>query len=614
MSLAVYGFVSRERRIEPAGISYEFSIIKDKLILGLSTHPILKIQQQIDGQPITNEEDEDSLITDWIDEENIKYKKYIAKLDPNHAKEQDHYKVLGLSKLRYKATQAQIKAAYRQKVLRYHPDKGKVQEGELRTESVFACIQKAYEQLGLSEDKRRAFDSVDPTFNEDMPDSIDAKNFFEVLEPIFERNSRFSVNQPVPLLGTENSNRTEVEHFYDFWFDWKSWREFSYMDAEDKTRGEDRWERREIEKQNKVEREKRRKKYLKRISSLVELAYSNDPRVARFKEEDRRHKEYQKEQRRQQKCREKELERENQKRQQQLFDMEQKKQEMELKKATEARQEQKKLLNTQRRRLRKIASTSNYWVDKNSTEITIEMSKQQQQRILVVMEQIERICLSANFEELSIICEKLSPTHGYEDALKMLKEYKQKTENTGTSNGVASQQQKSSNTNIWSASELQLLVKAFNLYPPGTQLRWKQVAEYVSYHGGNSRNEKDIIKQVKCLKATTPDTINSNSPQPSENAAKNINFDKKLNADFDAIKLKNNDPTRNEKTPLVDDEESWSVEQQRQLENALKQTTTTDPKRWDHIAAMVDGKTRKQCIQRYKRIAELIKQGKTTKT
>jgi DnaJ family protein C protein 2 len=43
-----------------------------------------------------------------------------------------------------------------------------------------------------------------------------------------------------------------VEHFYDFWFNWRSWREFSYLDEEDKSKGGDRWERREIEKQNKV--------------------------------------------------------------------------------------------------------------------------------------------------------------------------------------------------------------------------------------------------------------------------------------------------------------------------------------------------------------------------
>jgi hypothetical protein len=54
------------------------------------------------------------------------------------------------------------------------------------------------------------------------------------------------------LLGNADSKREDVEHFYDFWFDFKSWREFSYKDAEDKTKGEDRWERREIEKANRV--------------------------------------------------------------------------------------------------------------------------------------------------------------------------------------------------------------------------------------------------------------------------------------------------------------------------------------------------------------------------
>lgn len=49
-----------------------------------------------------------------------------------------------------------------------------------------------------------------------------------------------------------DSSRQEVEAFYDFWYNWKSWREFSYLDEEDKTKGEDRWERREIEKLNKV--------------------------------------------------------------------------------------------------------------------------------------------------------------------------------------------------------------------------------------------------------------------------------------------------------------------------------------------------------------------------
>ena len=38
---------------------------------------------------------------------------FLRSLDPKEAKDQDHYKVLGISKLRYKATDDQIRKAYR---------------------------------------------------------------------------------------------------------------------------------------------------------------------------------------------------------------------------------------------------------------------------------------------------------------------------------------------------------------------------------------------------------------------------------------------------------------------------------------------------------------------
>ena len=38
---------------------------------------------------------------------------FLRSLDPKEVKDQDHYKVLGISKLRYKATDDQIKKAYR---------------------------------------------------------------------------------------------------------------------------------------------------------------------------------------------------------------------------------------------------------------------------------------------------------------------------------------------------------------------------------------------------------------------------------------------------------------------------------------------------------------------
>lgn len=97
MSLALYGFVAPKRRIEPAGISYEFSVVKDRLALGLSTFPVLRIAQQSCGNgtdrsrtmPDEDAELLDGPVADWMDKEDAKYRKLVARLDPNNWKEQD---------------------------------------------------------------------------------------------------------------------------------------------------------------------------------------------------------------------------------------------------------------------------------------------------------------------------------------------------------------------------------------------------------------------------------------------------------------------------------------------------------------------------------------------
>uniref|UniRef100_A0A915P847 DnaJ homolog subfamily C member 2 n=1 Tax=Meloidogyne floridensis TaxID=298350 RepID=A0A915P847_9BILA len=549
MAIAIYGFLSRRRKVEPAGISYEFSQVKDKLTLGLSTWPILKNAVK----PIQiGEETEDSSF-EWMDEETEKYKKYLSRLDPNDAKDQDHYKILGLTKLRCEATAAQIRTAYRQKVLKYHPDKGNAGDG-LRSESVFACIQKAYEQLGVSEEKRRAFDSVDPTFDENIPDNSDVNstNFFRVLGPVFERNSRFSVNQPVPLLGDENSDRSHVEHFYDFWYNWKSWREFSYLDAEDKQRGEDRWERREIEKQNKAEREKRRKKDLKRISTLVEMAYSVDPRIAK--------------------------------------------------------QQKKKLLSNQRKQLRDLSSNKNYWLDNS-------LAAENPEQVFAISEQIERLCLSAEVDDLVNLCERLKDVCVYDDALRILRECSNpessnnsKQSNNGMPKNSAQTNDaktNSSSTNAWTHTELQLLVKAVNLFPPGTQERWKQVSGYINEHSGegNKRSEKDV-KQLKSgqLPPSNSTTVPIN---------KNIQHQQITTTDTPINNTNNNQNNEQQNNVNKNTEDEWNAEQQRQFEKALKEIPSSDAERWDKIAAAVDGKTKKQCVRRYKKLAEMVKNAKT---
>jgi DnaJ-class molecular chaperone len=66
------------------------------------------------------------------------------------ATQKDYYEVLGVSK---NATEAQLKAAYRQQALQWHPDKNKAPEAEAK----FKEINEAYEILSDKE-KRTAYD------------------------------------------------------------------------------------------------------------------------------------------------------------------------------------------------------------------------------------------------------------------------------------------------------------------------------------------------------------------------------------------------------------------------------------------------------------------------
>ena len=79
------------------------------------------------------------------------------------------------------------------KVLRHHPDKRRGAGEDIRDDDdYFTCITKAFEQLGTPQ-KRRAYDSVDPTFDDDVPpvNEYSKKNFYKVFREALERNSRY---------------------------------------------------------------------------------------------------------------------------------------------------------------------------------------------------------------------------------------------------------------------------------------------------------------------------------------------------------------------------------------------------------------------------------------
>ncbi|KAJ2648392.1 Zuotin [Coemansia sp. RSA 1250] len=219
------------------------------------------------------------------DQEDEEESEELLSLDPKEWKKQDHYAVLGLSRLRYKATMDDIIKAHRKKVLRHHPDK-KAAQGHLNDDRFFKCIKKAFDIL-TNPEKRRQWDSVDPEVSTDIPSAKEKGDFFEIYGPVFEREARFSKTQPVPPLGNIDSSREDVEAFYEFWYNINSWRTFEYLDKEE-VEGSNRDDKRYMEMKNRKDRTTRKNKDNQRLRTLVDNAIKADPRMQKFKEEDKK--------------------------------------------------------------------------------------------------------------------------------------------------------------------------------------------------------------------------------------------------------------------------------------------------------------------------------------
>jgi DnaJ homolog subfamily C member 2 len=93
------------------------------------------------------------------------------------------------------------------------------------------CLQDAFETLS-DQQKRREYDSVDD-FDDSLPSTCRPADFFAVFGSAFRRQSRWSMKTPVPDLGDADEGYENVQAFYDFWFSFKSWREFPHEDEED---------------------------------------------------------------------------------------------------------------------------------------------------------------------------------------------------------------------------------------------------------------------------------------------------------------------------------------------------------------------------------------------
>ncbi|KAJ1663698.1 hypothetical protein IW140_004698 [Coemansia sp. RSA 1813] len=546
----------------------------------------------------------------------------MLELDPADWKEQDHYNVLGLSTLRYKAESSQIKQAYQMRALQFHPDK-RAATGGTHDDAFFKCAQKAYNLLS-DPVRRRQFDSVDPAIPDAIPKGHleDGQDFFSVYVPIFEREARFSKKQPVPQLGKMDSSREAMEAFYRFWTSFDSWRSFEYLDKE-KEHVENREEKRWLDKKNRAERARRKTEDNKRVSTLVQQAMSLDPRIEMYKEQGRREKE----KRRLAKeaaARQTEIERkqaeEEKKRQDELKAAQERKRAAEEKREREAKKQE---LRTMKKSVRVLVANNNYCLDEGqqnamtvaarSAEIDILLDNMQKEAVtkfhdtLVDNQDNHAQILEAIVSRINEVVWRIPAVGSSFTSFVRGREIAERVRSQLEAD--ASCQPSTKTRSKWSADELELLIKATNKFPGGTGRRWETIGKWLSQHGGfPRRTEHELIAKTNELR--------SGAQSGGGQIVKNLQSKKVHNDDK---RIKNEASVRYDGPQLQQQQQQtkdlskpdrpWASEEQSQLERALQAYPPAykGADRWDKIAESVVGRTKKECKLRVKFLIEQVR-------
>jgi len=144
---------------------------------------------------------------------------------------------------------------------------------------------------------------------------------------------------------------------------------------------------------------------------------------------------------------------------------------------------------------------------------------------------------------------------------------------------------------LWTDDNLAELVQLINRYPGGTPGRWEIIAETTG------RSVAEVTYMANKLK-NTGYRLPTQETEPEEQ----VRVKKKTKGG----KLEGLVPPENQ--PV------WTQEQQKAMENALAKFPKGCIDRWDCIAECVPGKTKEQCMLRYKHLVELVKKQKENKT
>jgi DnaJ family protein C protein 2 len=528
---------------------------------------------------------------------------YLQTLSSHAWRSQDHYRVLSLGHMRRRVTPDVVRAAYRALVLRWHPDKCGGQD------DVFKCMQKAANIL-QDEDKCRAFDSVDPTFDEDIPDEVATaqQDFFALFGSVFERNAIFSRAQPVPLLGDPQTPRESVEAFYDFWNRFDSWRSFEYVhpagDGADSDH-ENRMDKRYKEKQARAAQSKAKARDNARLGRLVDLAYRHDPRIIRWRQEDLERKQARKLER-EQGTRSAQQVQQTARLEVERVERERQEAEQAARKLDKERREQERNALKQERKLLKGHFETHGYFSQGLAEL--------EEMALLVERLLVKLTLSSDAASARHELSDLADRPSVLGKLRNLLDTHSSPAPSSASQGVEEQgkgeggEEKGKEEKQWTASELDLLIQAVKLFPGGVPQRWQRITEHINVHLPSSempqRAVAEVTRQAEQLKESgghVPPTISSHYVVDSK---------KKKDPRIDQ-----NEPSLNPDSPFLHsatnngevESQEWTREEQARLEKAMRMVPSTDSQRWDKIAKLIPSKTKRQILERVKSIAAALK-------
>jgi len=525
---------------------------------------------------------------------------------------EDKYALLNLSKKEVLSTNEDITMAYRKASMVCHPDKYSSETRD-HAEKRFKSMQRAYDNL-IDGTKRKEYDSSIP-FDDELPkkDEGVGEKFFEVYGEAFKVNARFSVNRKFPDFGDADTPYETVDKFYDFWFSFQSWRSFAHLNEHNVESAQSREERRWMERENAKKQSSAKKEEAARVRKLVEDAFAKDPRVIKRKEEEKKARDAKKNAKLEAK---RKIEEEKRKAEEEAKRIEEEKAQKEAEEKARSKK-RNKLAGGYRKVIR---ATCRSGVLGDISESTAD-------------ELIEH----STFDELAVIAKHLTPdaenplqrlTQEQADAgpkdffagelerVKRAKEdLKRRAEEEVAAKKLAKklEEEKRNNAKEWSQAEKAALTRAVSKYPPGTQRRWEVITEAVNQVGDRDLKEviayaKDFENRAGESKTDAFEVYKLKTGLPVDEKPKEPEKTPAELAAEEAERLRKEDIKRNKGMS-----ENWDAKTQQCFENALKKVDKDAEDRWAQIAKRVPGKTRKQCVTRFKEIRARILKAKERK-